>query len=486
MSANHQPQQLPAHPIADLLPYHPEVVDQIAEDMSRHGYRQEHPLLIIPHIEDGAEAPTPHILDGRHRAAAAARVGISPRIAYYTGPANEKTLLEYALGANAHRRDALSPSIRAAIAAEWRADRQARRGPAPEQIEGEQPIPGAEPPAPEPQTQEQTATSFAISRTLLSQAEKLRDTAPDLYQRVRDGDITVKQANHYRRREQAEHARQERDARRRDADPIPPEIENHPDRLEDLRPRMIITDLSENTGPGASPAPEAGIPDEARLFQADIADLAAAPNAYGIEDRTVQIICTDPQYQRSHLDTWEDLARFAARTLQEGGTLAAMSGIAYLPQVFERLEAGAAGTALRYAWTIAEAPFSANRPIWPPRVANGWRPIIVYTQGTRTGPMYIDRIAPRPANPNDTAWIRRHHKWGQDQHAFTQLLLRLGIEPGDLVVDPFVGGGTTAIAAHYIKARFIGSDIDPIAVETTRRRLEQLPPTGPRTEDRRR
>ena len=47
-------------------------------------------------------------------------------------------------------------------------------------------------------------------------------------------------------------------------------------------------------------------------------------------------------------------------------------------------------------------------------------------------------------------------------------------EPGELILDPFLGSGTTAVAAVLEGRRFLGCDIDPGCVETTRRRLEQL------------
>jgi hypothetical protein len=47
-------------------------------------------------------------------------------------------------------------------------------------------------------------------------------------------------------------------------------------------------------------------------------------------------------------------------------------------------------------------------------------------------------------------------------------------EPGELIVDPFLGSGTTAAAAVLEGRRFLGCDIDPGCVETTRRRLLEL------------
>jgi DNA methylase len=47
-------------------------------------------------------------------------------------------------------------------------------------------------------------------------------------------------------------------------------------------------------------------------------------------------------------------------------------------------------------------------------------------------------------------------------------------EPGDLVVDPFLGSGTTA-ACKQLGRRFTGCDIDPAAVATARERVGGAP-----------
>jgi site-specific DNA-methyltransferase (adenine-specific) len=44
-------------------------------------------------------------------------------------------------------------------------------------------------------------------------------------------------------------------------------------------------------------------------------------------------------------------------------------------------------------------------------------------------------------------------------------------EPGELVCDPFLGGGTTALAALSQGRNFVGADIDPSAIETAQGRL---------------
>jgi site-specific DNA-methyltransferase (adenine-specific) len=50
--------------------------------------------------------------------------------------------------------------------------------------------------------------------------------------------------------------------------------------------------------------------------------------------------------------------------------------------------------------------------------------------------------------------------------------IRIASQPGDLVLDPFVGSGTTALAAARLGRRFAGCELNPEYVELARRRLE--------------
>ena len=65
------------------------------------------------------------------------------------------------------------------------------------------------------------------------------------------------------------------------------------------------------------------------------------------------------------------------------------------------------------------------------------------------------------------------HPWQQALEPVRHWIRQVS-EPGELVVDPFLGSGTTAVAAVLEGRRFIGCDIDPGCVETTRRRLVEL------------
>lgn len=51
-------------------------------------------------------------------------------------------------------------------------------------------------------------------------------------------------------------------------------------------------------------------------------------------------------------------------------------------------------------------------------------------------------------------------------------IIRATSDEGSLVVDPFMGSGTTLVAAAATKRRFAGADIGELALETTRARLD--------------
>ena len=53
-------------------------------------------------------------------------------------------------------------------------------------------------------------------------------------------------------------------------------------------------------------------------------------------------------------------------------------------------------------------------------------------------------------------------------------IIRVASEPGDLVADFFLGGGTTAVVAKKLGRRFVGCDISEKACEVTVRKLEDI------------
>jgi site-specific DNA-methyltransferase (adenine-specific) len=58
--------------------------------------------------------------------------------------------------------------------------------------------------------------------------------------------------------------------------------------------------------------------------------------------------------------------------------------------------------------------------------------------------------------------------------ALLNRIVRLASNPGDLILDPFCGSGTTLVAAHRLLRRTVGIDLNPQAVQAARSRIEGL------------
>ena len=80
---------------------------------------------------------------------------------------------------------------------------------------------------------------------------------------------------------------------------------------------------------------------------------------------------------------------------------------------------------------------------------NRWKPILWYVKPPRAlGTTLNDSY-------DGTGMEKQHHEWGQSVGEFYALLERIAA-PGDVVCDPFLGGGTTALAAMQHRSRIYG------------------------------
>ena len=82
-------------------------------------------------------------------------------------------------------------------------------------------------------------------------------------------------------------------------------------------------------------------------------------------------------------------------------------------------------------------------------------------------------------NPKDVWSVSRLHRIHSEREdhptqkplEIIERMIKASSRPGEVVLDPFMGSGTTAVAAHRLKRRFIGFETNPDYCETIRRRL---------------
>src|SRR5579864_8702660 len=86
--------------------------------------------------------------------------------------------------------------------------------------------------------------------------------------------------------------------------------------------------------------------------------------------------------------------------------------------------------------------------------------------------------------PPPESWEKKFGKHPtQKPLALLERILLASSSEGDLVLDPFLGSGTTALAARQRARRFIGIEIDPKFIDMARKRLSGSQRANPRMAD---
>ncbi len=189
------------------------------------------------------------------------------------------------------------------------------------------------------------------------------------------------------------------------------------------------------------------LPDSCDLRTCSMQELLTS----GIEPDSV---ITDPPYPEEFLPVYEDLAK-ACKNVP---LVAVMCGQTYLPQIMALM-----CPHLEYRWTLCYLTPGSQLRQWQRKVDCGWKPVLLF--GKPQG--YLFDLVKSDADD------KRFHGWGQSESGFLQLVDRL-TKPGQLVCDPFLGGGTTAICSLALGRRFVGCDVDEKAVKMSQGRVAKF------------
>lgn len=181
-----------------------------------------------------------------------------------------------------------------------------------------------------------------------------------------------------------------------------------------------------------------------------------------IADNSIDLIFTDPPYPKDYLPCYEWLAKEAFRILKPNGFVIAMCGGMFLNEIYRYFD----GAGLDYYWELYQINWGRDSVvIWPRHIQARVKPMVVYSKGKGAlcRAMTIGSF--------EAGRFRKdYHHWGQDVES-ARYYIDCFSGPGQLVLDPFIGGGTTAVACELIGRRWIGCDIDPKAIETSALRL---------------
>jgi site-specific DNA-methyltransferase (adenine-specific) len=181
-----------------------------------------------------------------------------------------------------------------------------------------------------------------------------------------------------------------------------------------------------------------------------------------IPDASIDLVFTDPPYPKEYLPLYGWLAQEAARVLKPGGFLLAYAGGLYKHDVMMQL-----GQHLTYFWDYLALDSGPGTPVWPRRTVAHHKSILAYVKGEG-----------KPRCQTQGSWSgtgkdKKYHVWGQDVST-ARYYIDCFTHPEQVVLEPFVGGGTTCVACKLLKRHFIGFEIDSKNADIARERVQTM------------
>jgi hypothetical protein len=175
---------------------------------------------------------------------------------------------------------------------------------------------------------------------------------------------------------------------------------------------------------------------------------------------TVDCIITDPPYVNEWLDNYEGFAKAAAHVLKPGGFLVTYVGHIHLDKILDQM-----CRHLDFYWIACLKHAGTTKAVHARSVTCGFKPILILQKPPRmqSKRYFCDVILGSGREKNA-------HEWQQGEDELRQIFEPF-TDPGDTVLDPFMGSGTVLAMAKKLNRKAIGFDIDPMNVEIVRGRV---------------
>ena len=178
----------------------------------------------------------------------------------------------------------------------------------------------------------------------------------------------------------------------------------------------------------------------------------------------VELVLTDPPYPKEYSHVWDVFKEIVPGAMKDDSFLVTLLGHYQLPLVVS-----CCGHRLEYFWTAC-LPNTLCPIMHGFKVKVNWKPALIYRKGkAQPRGIWRDKFGSRQS---DNAAAKAGHVWGQAYGFMVEPLVAFS-SLGELVLDPFLGGGTTLRAAKDHGRKAIGIEIEERYCEIAAKRMSQ-------------
>ena len=177
-------------------------------------------------------------------------------------------------------------------------------------------------------------------------------------------------------------------------------------------------------------------------------------------DEQFDFIITDPPYPKEYLPLYETLSIRANEWLKPTGLMLVMCGQSYLDEILALMTKH-----IDYYWMAAYLTPGQPTPLRNRQVNCSWKPILIFGNRDYKGKIFGDVFSSDRSE-------KEFHEWQQSISGMEAIIKQFCL-PGQSILDPFCGTGTTGIAALKYNCTFVGIELDPRTAEVARGRLSE-------------
>lgn len=176
---------------------------------------------------------------------------------------------------------------------------------------------------------------------------------------------------------------------------------------------------------------------------------------------SVDAAVTDPPYEKKYIHLWAPMAMQLYRVLRDGGEVVTLLGHYQVPEVIEAFTSAG----FRYWWICGMRQHARRRMIGK-RVNIYFKPALWFVKGKKR------KLHDMPSDLVLGSMPQKdQHPWEQGTTWFDHWCDRI-TNPGEIIIDPFMGTGTTGVSCITTGRNFIGIEKDPSYFALAEKRIE--------------